>query len=202
MARRGRRRKSGRRERNGRPQRQPVEAFAELAASQPHRRDVLASLHRKRRIAGDTPEEAIKAVKKELRNQKLGSELGRYCLDGVITEGQYEGCAAFGKVVHAYRSAIEAPKSEASSWLGKLGQVGGGVVVLSDARSKRDMENYTKMIENMHKSGMDPETFSALVAVVLEDQSIYESVSSIDFIAGAKWAEGYFWAGKKARKRA
>lgn len=96
MARAGRKRKHGRRQPNGQLSRDRSAArddvFA-VARMQPHRR----------------------RFGENFRDQKAESELGRLCLDGIISEPQYRAGQAYLALVIAMRRAIMAPKPDAGS---------------------------------------------------------------------------------------
>lgn len=94
--RRGRKRKSGRREPSGRPARVEVN-YRELAALQPHRRD-LPEAHR--------------------LSEKAASAIGRLSLGGILDEQQYEAGRRFCVITGHFKSVIGSPRSTAGSGRG------------------------------------------------------------------------------------
>jgi hypothetical protein len=90
----GRKRKKGPREPNGRVQRVKTIDPKAVAKRQPHRRGVPAAL------AHDPKAECI---------------MGRLCLNGFLSETQYEAGVKYRTAVLRYRSAIEAPRASVAS---------------------------------------------------------------------------------------
>src|SRR5437763_14031874 len=112
----GRKRKKGPREPNGRLKR--ARAIKEIdpkavAKRQPHRRGVPAAL------AHDPKAECI---------------MGRLCLNGFISETQYEAGVIYRTAVLRYRSAIEAPRASEASMAGVIAEPSGGGAPLSERR--------------------------------------------------------------------
>lgn len=103
MGRRGTKPKPGKRERNGRLSRQPKEASERnLSDLDREQRDTLAiGLEARERIFGVKPQQS--------RDQKAGSAIGRYCLQGLITQAQYDAAMLFLESYHRNLRAIDAP---------------------------------------------------------------------------------------------
>ena len=109
----GRKRKKGPREPNGRVQRtKPIDPKT-VAKRQPHRRGVPAAL------AHDPKAECI---------------MGRLCLNGFISETQYEAGVKYRTAVLRYRSAIEAPRASEASMAGVIAAPSGGGSPISERR--------------------------------------------------------------------
>lgn len=103
MGKRGTKPKPGKRERNGRLSRQP-KAVAErnLADLDREQRDTLSiGLEARERIWGVKPQQS--------RDQKAGSAIGRYCLQGLVTQAQYDAAMLFLESYHRNLRAIDAP---------------------------------------------------------------------------------------------
>jgi hypothetical protein len=104
MTRRGPKRKAGKREPNGKLSRK-IEDKAERQNDGLDReqRDVLSvGLSARERIWGVKPQHS--------RDQKAGSAIGRYCLQGQITQAQYDAAMQFLESYHRHLRAIDAPQ--------------------------------------------------------------------------------------------
>jgi hypothetical protein len=103
MGKRGIKSKPGKRERNGRLSRQPKDVSERnLSDLDREQRDTLAiGLEARERIFGVKPQQS--------RDQKAGSAIGRYCLQGLITQAQYDAAMLFLESYHRNLRAIDAP---------------------------------------------------------------------------------------------
>lgn len=101
---RGRKRKAGRRESNGRLSRRQVEVLrrnmADLDTEQ--RNTLSVGLEARERIFGVTQQHS--------RDQKAGSAIGRYCLQGLVTQAQYDAAMMYLESLARYHRAIDAPR--------------------------------------------------------------------------------------------
>jgi hypothetical protein len=95
----GRKRRQTKREPNGKPQRERGIDPKAIAQLQPHRRLVPAE------VAHDPKAECV---------------MGRLCLNGWITEIQYQAGVKYRTAVARYRSVIEAPRSTEASMAGVI----------------------------------------------------------------------------------
>lgn len=103
MGKRGTKPKPGKRERNGRLSRQPKHtAERNLADLDREQRDNLSiGLEARERIWGVKPQHS--------RDQKAGSAVGRYCLQGLVTQAQYDAAMLYLESYHRNLRAIDAP---------------------------------------------------------------------------------------------
>lgn len=103
MGKRGTKPKPGKRERNGRLSRQPKHVSARnMADLDREQRDNLSiGLEARERIWGVKPQQS--------RDQKAGSAIGRYCLQGLVTQAQYDAAMLFLESYHRNLRAIDAP---------------------------------------------------------------------------------------------
>lgn len=103
MGKRGAKPKPGKRERNGRLSRQPKHVSERnMADLDREQRDTLEpGLSARERIWGVKPQHS--------RDQKAGSAVGRYCLQGLITQAQYDAAMLFLESYHRNLRAIDAP---------------------------------------------------------------------------------------------
>ena len=128
----GRKRKKGPREPNGRLKREKAVDPNAVARRQPHRRGVPAAL------AHDPKAECI---------------LGRLCLNGEISETQYEAGVKYRTAVMRYRSAIEAPRASAASMTGVIAGPSGGGTPISERRQIEIRNGYMRAFEAIEQAG-------------------------------------------------
>ena len=128
----GRKRKKGPREPNGRVQRTKTIDPKAVAKRQPHRRGVPAAL------AHDPKAECM---------------MGRLCLNGFISEMQYEAGVKYRTAVMRYRSAIEAPRASEASLAGKLAGPAGGGAPISERRQIELRNGYMRAFEAIEAVG-------------------------------------------------
>jgi hypothetical protein len=128
----GRKRKKGPREPNGRVQRVKTIDPKAVAKRQPHRRGVPAAL------AHDPKAECM---------------MGRLCLNGVISETQYEAGVKYRTAVLRYRSAIEAPRASKASMAGVIAAPAGGSSPISKRRQIEIRNGYMCAFEAIEQVG-------------------------------------------------
>jgi hypothetical protein len=128
----GRKRKKGPREPNGRMLRVKTIDPKAVAKSQPHRRGVPAAL------AHDPKAECM---------------MGRLCLNGDISETQYEAGVKYRTAVMRYRSAIEAPRASEASMAGVLAGPSGGGAPISEQRQIDVRNSYMRAFEAIEQAG-------------------------------------------------
>jgi len=128
----GRKRKKGPREPNGRAQRTKTIDPKTVAKRQPHRRGVPAAL------AHDPKAECI---------------MGRLCLNGFLSETQYEAGVKYRIAVMRYRSAIEAPRASAASMAGVIAAPSGGGAPISERRQIAIRNGYMRAFEAIEQAG-------------------------------------------------
>ena len=128
----GRKRKIGRREPNGRVQRVKAIDPKAVAKRQPHRRGVPAAL------AHDPKAECM---------------MGRLCLNGLISETQYEAGVKYRTAVLRYRSAIEAPRASETSMAGVIAGPSGGGTPISERRQIEIRNDYMRAFEAIEEAG-------------------------------------------------
>ena len=128
----GRRRKKGPREPNGRVQRTKAIDPKTVAKRQPHRRGVPAAL------AHDPKAECI---------------MGRLCLNGFISETQYEAGVKYRTAVLRYRSAIEAPRASEASMAGVIAGPSGGGSPISERRQIEIRNGYMRAFDAIEQAG-------------------------------------------------
>jgi hypothetical protein len=128
----GRKRKKGPREPNGRVQRVKETDPKAVAKSQPHRRGVPAAL------AHDPKAECI---------------MGRLCLNGFLSETQYEAGVKYRTAVLRYRSAIEAPRASEASMAGVIAAPSGGGSPISERRQIEIRNGYMRAFEAIEQAG-------------------------------------------------
>jgi hypothetical protein len=128
----GRKRKKGLREPNGRVQRLKAIDPKAVAKSQPHRRGVPAAL------AHDPKAECM---------------MGRLCLNGFISETQYEAGVKYRTAVMRYRSAIEAPRANEASMTGVLAGPSGGGAPISERKQIEVRNSYMRAFEAIEQAG-------------------------------------------------
>jgi len=128
----GRKRKKGPREPNGRVQRVKTIDPKAVAKRQPHRRGVPAAL------AHDPKAECI---------------MGRLCLNGFLSEMQYQAGVKYRTVVMRYRLAIEAPRASAASMAGALAGPSGGGSAISERRQVEIRNAYMRAFEAIERGG-------------------------------------------------
>lgn len=186
MARRGRTRKKGIRERNGRTlraSRRQTERSAEIfsvAAAQPHRA----------------------RYGEQFRDQRAECELGRLCLDGVLTAIQYEAAVAYRRVVASMRREICAPMPNAKSHSGMMLAQGGQAATAQQISDEAEEEKFWRALGKHSDAvrSMSADQKRAVDGVVLDDRSIYDSISVFDLTGGLNLLADHF--GLEARKRA
>ena len=128
----GRKRKKGPREPNGRVQRVKEIDPKAVARRQPHRRGVPAAL------AHDPKAECM---------------MGRLCLNGDISEMQYEAGVKYRTAVLRYRSAIEAPRASEASMAGVIAAPSGGGSPISERRQIEIRNGYMRAFEAIEQAG-------------------------------------------------
>ena len=128
----GRKRKKGPREPNGRVKRTREIDPKTVAKRQPHRRGVPATL------AHDPKAECM---------------MGRLCLNGFISETQYEAGVKYRTAVLRYRSAIEAPRASEASMAGVIAGPTGGGVAISERRQIEIRNGYMRAFEAIEQAG-------------------------------------------------
>jgi hypothetical protein len=128
----GRKRKKGLREPNGRVQRVKEIDPKAVAKLQPHRRGVPATL------AHDPKAECI---------------MGRLCLNGFLSETQYQAGVKYRTAVMRYRSAIEAPRASEASMAGVLAGPTGGGVAISERPQIEIRNGYMRAFEAIEQAG-------------------------------------------------
>ena len=128
----GRKRKKGPREPNGRVQRLKALDPKAVAKSQPHRRGVPAAL------AHDPKAECM---------------MGRLCLNGDISQTQYEAGVKYRTAVLRYRSVIEAPRASEASMAGVLAGPAGGGAPISERRQIELRNGYMRAFEAIEQAG-------------------------------------------------
>lgn len=103
MGRRGKKPQPGKRERNGRLSRDPVEVSQRnMDGLDREQRDTLSvALSARERVFGVKPSHS--------RDQKAGSAVGRYCLQGLVTQAQYDAAIQFVESYNRNLRAIDAP---------------------------------------------------------------------------------------------
>jgi hypothetical protein len=128
----GRKRKKGPREPNGRVQRVKAIDPKAVAKSQPHRRGVPAAL------AHDPKAECM---------------MGRLCLNGDISQTQYEAGVKYRTAVMRYRSVIEAPRASEASMAGVLAGPTSGGAPISERRQIELRNGYMRAFEAIEQVG-------------------------------------------------
>lgn len=128
----GRKRKKGPREPNGRVQRAKAIDPKAVARRQPHRRGVPAAL------AHDPKAECM---------------MGRLCLNGDISETQYEAGVKYRTAVMRYRSVIEAPRASEASMTGALAGPSGGGAPISERKQIELRNGYMRAFEAIEQAG-------------------------------------------------
>lgn len=125
----GRKRKNVKRQPNGQPSR--VRDFDQnlVARAMPHRQSVPASL------AHDPKAECV---------------LGRLCLNGKISETQYDAGVKYREAVMRYRSVISAPRGEVSMSGVIVGPWGGGSL-MTDSRAVEIRDKYMEAFNALEK---------------------------------------------------
>jgi len=123
----GRKRKKGPREPNGRVQRTKAIDPKTVAKRQPHRRGVPAALAQ--------------------------CIMGRLCLNGFISETQYEAGVKYRTAVLRYRSAIEAPRASEASMAGVIAAPSGGGSPISERRQIEIRNGYMRAFEAIEQAG-------------------------------------------------
>ena len=103
-----------------------------VAKRQPHRRGVPAAL------AHDPKAECM---------------MGRLCLNGDISETQYEAGVKYRTAVLRYRSVIEAPRASEASMTGKLAGPSGGGTPISERRQIDLRNSYMRAFEAIEQVG-------------------------------------------------
>jgi hypothetical protein len=103
-----------------------------VAKRQPHRRGVPAAL------AHDPKAECM---------------MGRLCLNGFISETQYEAGVKYRTAVLRYRSAIEAPRASEASMAGVIAGPSGGGVAISERRQIEIRNGYMRAFEAIEQAG-------------------------------------------------
>lgn len=100
---RGPKRKPGKREPNGRLSRDPaIASKRKLDGLDLEQRETLSTgLEARERVLGVKPQHS--------RDQKAGSAIGRFCLQGQITQAQYDAAMTFLESYHRNLRAIDAP---------------------------------------------------------------------------------------------
>jgi hypothetical protein len=128
----GRKRKKGPREPNGRVQRVKEIDPKAVAKRQPHRRGVPAAL------AHDPKAECM---------------MGRLCLNGFLSEMQYQAGVKYRTAVMRYRSAIEAPRASEASMAGVIAGPSGGGLPISDRKQIEIRNRYMRAFEAIEQAG-------------------------------------------------
>jgi len=103
-----------------------------VAKSQPHRRGVPAA------VAHDPKAECM---------------MGRMCLNGEISETQYEAGVKYRTAVIRYRSAIEAPRASEASMTGVLAGPSGGGTPISERKQIELRNSYMRAFEAVEQAG-------------------------------------------------
>jgi len=103
MGKRGPRRHDGRRERNGQLSRRQEHASQRQleGLDQDERNTLSVALDARERVFGIDP--------RHVRDQKAGTAVGRYCLQGLITQAQYDAAVLYIESRNRYLRAIDAP---------------------------------------------------------------------------------------------
>jgi hypothetical protein len=103
LGKRGPKKQPGQREKNGRLSRQPnIEAQRKLDGLDREQRDTLSvGLEGRERVWGVKPQHS--------RDQKAGSAIGRFCLQGQVTQAQYDAAMLFLESYQRNLRAIDAP---------------------------------------------------------------------------------------------
>lgn len=127
----GRKRKQMKREPNGKPQRERGIDPKAIAQLQPHRRLVPAD------VAHDPKAECI---------------MGRLCLNGWLTEIQYQAGVKYRNDVARYRAVIDAPRSTEASMSGVIVGPWGGGHEMSDDRQIEIRNNYMRAFEALENA--------------------------------------------------
>lgn len=104
MVKRGRKRRSGKREPNGRLSRRQVEvARRNLTDLDLEQRNILS-------VGLDARERIFGVSQQHSRDQKAGSAIGRYCLQGLVTQAQYDAAMMYLEGRIRYHRAVDAPR--------------------------------------------------------------------------------------------
>ncbi len=129
----GRKRKQNiKREPNGQAQRERGIDPKAIAQLMPHRRLVPAN------VAHDPKAESI---------------IGRLCLNGWITEAQYQAGVKYRTAVARYRSVIEAPRSTEASMSGVIIGPWGSGLLMDEARQVEIRAQYMRAFEAIESVG-------------------------------------------------
>ena len=103
MGKRGPKRHDGRRERNGQLSRkQEHVSERQLEGLDRDERDTLS-------VALDARERVFGVDPRHSRDQKVGTAIGRYCLQGQVTQAQYDAAMLYVESRNRYLRAIDAP---------------------------------------------------------------------------------------------
>lgn len=125
VIRKGRKRRIGAREKNGRAQRDRGTDPKTIAAGHPHRSEV---------------PEAVR------HDPKAESVMGRLCLNGWITDEQYQAGVKYRDIVMRYRAIIDAPRESVSMSGVIVGPWGGGMILEAEEVERRK-SNYNAAFE-------------------------------------------------------
>jgi hypothetical protein len=108
---------------------------------------------------------------KELRNQKAASAVGRFCLQGHITEAQYQAAESYIEEYEAYLLAINAPRQPGAINLNATRGLSVGredqarTAAAIAARKATEMAIREKQIEIGNRGNL----FGAIDAVLIRD---------------------------------
>ena len=154
------------REPNGRASRKPKDVMEQfLADMSKEERDTQGpALSARHRIWGIDPRHS--------RDQKAGSAVGRYCLQGLVTQAQYDAAMQFVESYQRHLRAIDAPQPHAAAV--NLNATRGRPVFAEDpvqlARWEADHKAALKSVfEKQHEIGLMGNLYGALYEVLIRD---------------------------------
>lgn len=188
MARRGRTRKFKRRERSGK-----ILRLHRAVASAERTAEILS-------VVAAQPHRA--RYGEQFRDQRAESELGRLAMDGVLTAQQYEAGIAYRRVVASMRREICAPPTHAKSHSGLMLKQGGQASLAQQITDEAEEEKFWRALGKHSDAvrSMSADQKRAVDGVVLDERSIYDSISVFDLKGGLNVLADHF--GLIARKRA
>ena len=160
----GRRRKPGKREPNGKLSRVPADVAARRkdGLDREEQDTIAVAIEARQRVFGLPP--AIS------RDQMVGSAVGRYCLQGIITRVQYDAAVLYLADCEAYSHAIGTPGIPRAV---DLNRIGGKDNHENITKAKAAMARYDAMVKAVRAKqteiGNMGNIFGALDAVIRRD---------------------------------
>lgn len=154
MAKAGRKRRANvKREPNGKPSRQGHRVAAEQSAMQ-------AAIEYRQSVFGLSP--------KDVLDQKAATAHGRLCLQGVLSEQQWQAAEDWAALVNAHYAAINAPRGFRTASARSLEELSEDEHAARCLSAKIKLDKANAAIKDYAPAAIEKERFLALRTVVLE----------------------------------